>query len=268
MNNVDHYLMLVMRSEFPYDNISDAAIRKDYIALRASDKPTSNAGLKIVRNFHRSIWRCNKHGYKSPLDAWQDEKIMQKVIKNRLKYLNGPLSIYNIRSGLSIARLAPKVSVFRPATAKYLINKYLSDYVEVFDPCSGFSGRMLGACALGKRYIGQDINSITIKESELLRDSLKLNATLRIADSIYDEGEYSCLFTCPPYGDKENWHQEIETLSADEWITICMQNYHCAAYLFVVDKTTLYKNFIVEELGGESYIGGKKEFVILIKPEK
>ena len=65
---------------------------------------------------------------------------MYKVIENRLKYLKEDLSIYNIRAGLSISKKAPKVSVFKPATAKYLIEKYLNEYTEIFDPCCGFSG--------------------------------------------------------------------------------------------------------------------------------
>ena len=264
-NNIEKYLNLILETNFPYDNFTDAELTKDYKSLKKSDNKNSNSGLKILRQFHPSIWRCNKHGYKSPVDAWNDPEIMYKVIENRLKYLKEDLSVYNIRAGLSISKKAPKVSVFKPATAKYLIEKYLNEYAEIFDPCCGFSGRMLGACILGKHYIGQDINSVTIKESNKIKDYFKLNADLKVNDSIYDSGEYECLFTCPPYGNKENWHQEIEVLSADEWIDVCLKNYKCKAYLFVVDKTEKYKDFIIEEFKNKSYLNENSEQVVFIK---
>ena len=137
--------------------------------------------------------------------------------------------------------------------------------MEVLDPCCGFSGRMLGTCILGKHYIGQDINSVTIKESNKIKDYFKLNAVLKVNDSIYDSSEYECLFTCPPYGNKENWHQDIEVLSADEWIDVCLKNYKCKAYLFVVDKTEKYKDFVVEEFKNKSYLNENSEQVVFIK---
>lgn len=265
INNVEKYLNLALETNFPYDNFTDVELTKDYKSLKKSNNKNSNSGLKIVRQFHPSIWRCNRHGYKSPVDAWNDPEIMYKVIENRLKYLKEDLSVYNIRAGLSISKKAPKVSVFKPAAAKYLIEKYLNEYAEIFDPCCGFSGRMLGACILGKRYIGQDINSVTIKESNEIKDYFKLDANIRVNDSIYDSGEYECLFTCPPYGNKENWHQEIEVLSADEWIDVCLKNYKCKAYLFVVDKTEKYKNFAVEEFKNKSYLNENSEQIVFIK---
>ena len=265
MNKIEEYLNLVIETNFPYDNFTDAELIKDYKSLKMSSNKNSNSGLKILRHFHPSIWRCNRYGYKSPIDAWNDPEIMYKVIENRLKYLKEDLSAYNIRAGLSISKKAPKVSVFKPAAAKYLIEKYLNEYVEIFDPCCGFSGRMLGTCILGKHYIGQDINSVTIKESDEIKDYFKLDADIKVNDSIYDSGEYECLFTCPPYGNKENWHQEIEILSADEWIDVCLKNYKCEAYLFVIDKTEKYKDFVVEEFKNKSYLNENSEQVVFIK---
>lgn len=71
-------------------------------------------------------------------------------------------------------------------------------------------------------------------------------------------------YTCPPYGSKENWNQSIEELSCDEWIDICLNNYKCKSYLFVVDKTDKYKNYIAEEIINKSHFNKNTEKVILI----
>lgn len=261
------YLELVMQTSFPYDIYSEEELHKSFFKLKNNTLvELSNIGMDIVKYFHPSIWRCNRNGYKSPVDAWQDPEIMLKVIDNRLKYLKtNVLSTYNLRSGLSIGKFAPKVSVFRPATARYLINKYLSNFNTIFDPCSGFSGRLLGTCSMGKSYIGQDINSITIQESKKVIEFFNLDAKLCCKDSLYDTGIYDCLFTCPPYGNKENWHQDIEVLSCDEWIDTCLANYTCNTYLFVVDSTEKYKQYIVDTVKNQSHFSTNNEQVILIK---
>ena len=37
-------------------------------------------------------------------------------------------------------------------------------------------------------------------------------------------------------------------LNCDEWIDICLKNFKCKKYLFVVDNTEKYKNNIIEEI--------------------
>lgn len=267
MTNLE-YLNLVMESDFPLDEKYD---EKCLQKLKTCTKKESNVCMDLIRVYHPSIWRCNVQGHLAPVDAWNDPESMLKVINNRMKYLNTDiLSPLNIRAGLSISKIAPKVSIFKPALAKYLIQTYLNDYCTIFDPCSGFSGRMLGALSLNKKYIGQDINSITVCESNQLISDLKLSAEIKLKNSLYDYGEYECLFTCPPYADKkgnmiEIWHQDIEPIGEDEWIETCLKNYKCKAYLFVVGNTERYKDSIVETLSNKSHFSNKKEFVIFIK---
>lgn len=267
MNDAAYYLSLVHSTNFPYPEYDLEQLHKSFTNLCTKDiKPLANTGLDIVSQFHKSIWDCNVRGCKSPIEAWDDDNLMLKVIDNRLKFLKTDhLSVSHLRNGLSIAKIAPKVSIFRPALAKYLINKYLANIDTIFDPCMGFSGRMLGAAAAKKHYIGVDINSITVSEADKINKLFNLNANLSCDDSLYTCGKYECVFTCPPYGNKEHWHQDIEELSADEWITTILSNYDCNEYLFVVDHTELYSKFIMEEIENRSHFGSNNEKVVYIK---
>ena len=47
-------------------------------------------------------------------------------------------------------------------------------------------------------------------------------------------------------------------------IDICLNNFDCKKYLFVVDDTLKYKQFIVEILENKSHFGSNTEYVILI----
>lgn len=254
--------------EFPYPKYNDNILNNSYSSLSKSDinnfSMNARYGMKIIDHFHPSIWKANRNGSISPYSAWQKDDLIIKCIKNRIIYKGCNLDRSKVLAGFSINKIAPKVSIFNPNLAKYIVGKYLSNYNVVFDPCSGYSGRMLGVCSLGKRYIGQDINSETVEESNDIIKYFNLDASVECKDLLKDSGEYECLFTCSPYGSKEKWNQEIENKSCDEWIEEILSRYKCKEYLFVVDKTEKYLDYIVEELKNKSHFGSNLEYIIKI----
>lgn len=252
---------------FPYPVIKD--IQKSYNSLVKADynkfSINSRIGQRVIDQFHKSIWLAHRKGYKSPYDAWFDDNLLRRCIDNRLIYIGNELDPSKVLYGFNASKIAPKVSVFNPYLAKYLINKYLNEFKTIFDPCSGYSGRLLGACSTNKHYIGQDINQITVTESIEIIQQLQLNATVSCLDSTIVTGIYDCLFTCPPYNDKELWNYDLYNYSCDQWIDIFLNNYNCRKYLFVVDDTDKYKHCIVEEIENKSHLNSNKEYVILIE---
>lgn len=232
-----------------------------------ASKLKNSGDMELIRFFHKSLYHASKKGKLSPYQAWQDKELVEKSALNRLQY-TGNCSPESVVKGFSVAQIAPRVSVFKPNTAEYLIKKYLNDFSEIFDPFSGFSGRMLGAANCQKRYIGQDINEDHVKESnEIIQYKNLQNCSVKVQDIISDSnGTYECLLTCPPYGGKEHWNinnDEVEK-SCDEWIDLCLAKYSCKKYLFVVDETEKYKDKIVETISSKTLYGPREEFVILI----
>ena len=136
---------------------------------------------------------------------------------------------------------------------------------EIFDPFSGFSGRMLAAAKCGKRYTGQDINELHVEESNAIVRAFGLsNCTVVKKDIFESAGEYDCLFTCPPYGDTERWNDDDKNMTCDQWIEECLNRFKCKKYLFVVDRTEKYKDDIVETIENRSHFGKNTEYVILV----
>lgn len=250
---------------FPYPKYADKILHKSYNELIKYDKfyLRSQIGFNIIRHFHKSIYHAFLKNKKSPYDAWHDDSLILKAIKNRLIYKNN-IDPSRVLEGFNISKIAPKVSVFKPTIAKNLILKYLNNYNTIFDPFSGFSGRMLGTASLCKKYIGQDLNKTHIEESKKIVNFLNLqNITLNVKSLQESVGEYECLFTCPPYDDKEKWNDFEVFKTCDEWIDICLTNFKCQKYLFVVDDTIKYKNNIVEILENKSHFGINEEYVLL-----
>ena len=253
---------------FPDYKYTKQELWKSYDSLCNYDtfRKLSKIGERIVRHFHPSILRSNRVDCSSPYDGYMNDELLMKVIKNRFIYANS-MEPARILEGFNISKVAPKVSVFSPSLAKTLVQKYLSEYETVFDPFSGFSGRMLGTCSLGKKYIGQDINHEAVKESNQIIEFFSLSAEVSRKDILESSGEYPCLFTCSPYSNKEIWGTETEFLTCDEWIDECLTRFKCSAYLFVVDSTSKYKDYIVEELTNKSHFGKNTEKVVLIQKE-
>ena len=256
--------------EFPYPSYTDSRLKNDYKHLCEYTNIKENARLadSTIRHFHKSIYSAHVLGRPSPVEAWRNKDLLRKCVENRFIYSNS-LSSQAIANGFNVCKLAPKVSVFSASRAKLLIQEYLSDCNEIFDPFSGFSGRMLGACSLGKRYTGQDLSSEHVKESNEIIGYHNLDATVIEKDILQSEGSYECLFTCPPYGNKEHWNNPTEVdKSCDEWISECLKRFDCRKYLFVVDSTERYKDSVVKTLFSKSHLAEARELVILIKQER
>ena len=250
--------------EFPFPKYDDKRLQKDWKHLQEWEwNKNSYVGSSIVRHFHESIWEAHVGKNISPVECWNNKELLEKTVRNRMIY-SSRLSTQSIVDGFNVSKIAPKVSVFNPMLAKYLIKTYLNEFSEVFDPFSGFSGRMLGCCALGKKYVGQDINTKHVNESNRIIDYLRLNASVKEQDIFIDHGNYECLFTCPPYGLKELWNEHETNYTCDMWISQCITRYDCEKYLFVVDSSERYKDYIIGEITNSSHFGNRKEYIILI----
>jgi len=280
--NYDEYLHDIFTSArqmpFPFPKYSSDKLVRCYSLLKKMDCHDKNHekislntrnGDWLIHQFHKSIYHSHVGNNPSPYDAWYNNDLLMKCIVNRTIYqinLNGA----RILQGFNVSKIAPKVSVFSAGRAKMIIARYLSEFDTVFDPFSGFSGRMLGTISLDKRYIGQDINEIHVRESNNMIEFLhsvgiQCDATVIKQDALSSTGEYQCLFTCPPYGDKEQWTgSPVDRRTCDDWIDICLDHFKCKRYVFVVDETTKYKDYIVDDIRNKSHFGTKSEKIIVI----
>ena len=266
----DSYLYKWCKSiSFPYPKYTDERLKKEWVRLceYQNDKyvPQCRIGESIIKHFHPSIYSSHVKNYPSPVEGWNNDDILKKVIKNRLIYVNDVDPSKALR-GFNVSKLCPIVSIFNPILAKYITQKYLSTYSVIFDPFSGFSGRMLGAVASGKSYIGSDIRNEVIEETDNILQFLNIqSASVTQSDVLTSEPkQYDCILTCPPYGLKEEYGSESEIHSCDAWIDICIEKFKCERYCFVVDGTSKYKDNVVEEFSSTSHFATVEEKLIII----
>lgn len=267
--NYDSYLFNWCRSiSFPYPKYSDDRLIKDWLSLcnYTNDRYVQQCriGESIIKHFHPSIYHCRVGNSVSPVDAWYDDKKLKEVITNRLIYVNN-VDPSKILRGFNISKICPVVSIFNPILTRYIIHKYLPDVSEIFDPFSGFSGRLLGTASWGKRYIGQDLNVDAVNESNQIIDFLKLdNCSVSHRDIFDSTGAYECLLTCPPYNKKEIYSRETVYNTCDGWIDECLDRFDCKTYVFVVDDTAKYQKYVVEDIKSTSHFSNNCEKLIIV----
>lgn len=254
--------------EFPYPSYTEGRMLKDWAHLCQYEddtyRPQCRLGQSIIKNFHKSIYSSRVGNNCSPLEGWHDENILRRVIKNRLIYKND-VDPSKILAGFSISKICPVVSTFNPVLARYLTKKYLSEFHIVFDPFSGFSGRLLGVCSTGKQYIGQDLNVDAVNESNQIINLLQVDGQISNKNILDSDGQYECLLTCPPYFKKETYNSEQDWRTCDDWIDECLQRFDCRAYVFVVDSTNRYSKYITETIKSTSHFSDVEEKVVVIR---
>lgn len=266
-NMVDNCLNL----NFPYPKEPENKMKKSYEQLKKFDqipKKGNLLGNSLILNFHKSIWGCKKKGKKSPLEAWNNKKLLERCVRNRFIYKGADnLSSMNILRGFTVSSIAPKVSIFMPTMAKHILKKYSDNAKTVVDPFSGFSGRLLGTTSLDKSYTGYDIRKEAIEESKQIVDFLDLkNVKLFQGDieNIFDSNEYDVLLTCPPYENIEIWMENQECKSEDYYIDLCLKKFKSKKYIFIIKETKKYNKYIKESISWNSHLSKNVEHIVII----
>ena len=249
----------------------------------------------IIHVFYPSIVTANRGGSLSPVEFWkaiqENPDLFKKFYENRLlrsdwfnekngknrEFLNKgivPDFIYAI--GCTTGRFAEKVSTFKPACAKNILNRFAPEAETVIDCFSGYGGRLLGTLAAKKKYIGYDINDITVAESKKLINWIETNfpeykdmATVDVKDAFTSNGKADVFFSCPPYLRKDKktpieiWESSSGKIiclkDSDEIIDYILRNYDCKKYIFVFDSQegSKYSKYVKENLENINYINAR-----------
>lgn len=154
---------------FPHYRLTPRQIRQDTCTLFAKDPHsvfdgkdlrTSNAGLRLANSFQPRMWSTRVNRYLSPIQVFSDDTLLRKAIERSL-------SIWPDRFGASascIRRMmktypgAASVSNYRPMIAKAIMSNYCPRGGTVVDFAAGYGGRLLGAIAARRNYIGIEPN--------------------------------------------------------------------------------------------------------------
>lgn len=158
---------------------------------------------EIIKFFQQNTF------YKHEKDLWNSsDEIKQKIILNRIKYLNkdiDELTSIDILTGFKRAGMYYGFSHFNPLWFKWFIEKYKIS--SCYDPCGGWGHRLLGGLSL-KKYIYNDL-SITTKENvDNIINFFGIQNTETYSNDarkFIPDFDFEAMFTCPPYFNIEHY---------------------------------------------------------------
>ena len=207
----------------------------------------TQSSKNILQYYHPSVLECNKRGRVRPLDVWQFDKLLVSCIIRGYLYPCTKNISYRAATGITMTEVAPAATIVDPIKLKYLIDKYLLEYDEVFSPTVRFSETMLATCASNKKFVGEDTHKKVLAECAKLIEDLKLDATVSEAEPYRLKRYHKCLLAIVPFSD-EVILSTANTMSSDDYIDQWVSAFKCNKYIFVVDSTLKYKKNISETI--------------------
>ena len=213
------------------------------------------------------IWEGFLPGHKSPKDAWNDEKLFRRAVRNLIKILNDSISemkydsfcrkhihaLANIDKNddllklildrFTIAKIAPKVTALRSADLLKIIEEANIDLSKgVYCPMAGFGGIVEGT----KKWF-TDRNKDPIIEAYDINENFCnwYGWTQRdvLAQHVKTD---KVVIVCPPFGKTyEHWKgtpDEMSDISFIQWTNLIKEYVEAPDYIFIGPEYNEGKN--------------------------
>jgi len=189
------------------------------------DKKASHSN-KLVRKYMPHIIEVEDHKGTSIAKKWTKDNLTNALLKS----INNP----KVTNASYLSELFKKLK-FSPVTIySPLMTKRILEHLncrDVFDPCIGWGGRMLGTTVLGGSYTGCEPFTKTFQGLSSMIQDLDLSSKVNIypepvedvLDKLNDKTYEICL-TSPPYYDLEIYsHEDTQSTqrysSYEEWVS-------------------------------------------------
>lgn len=209
----------------------------------------SGFGTELANYFHPQMFECRKKDKMSPIEFFNSDIDFKRGIK-KIIALYPEITKSHVREICCNETASSRINNFPPRVMITILNHlYNGQKITMLDPCSGFSGRLLGGYCSGivKKYIGMDLSEKTydglIQTKEFLNnlnnsfqvDIIKGNC-LEILPTINENVDF--VFTSPPFLDEE------------EYIGVSVEkNYEMWKKLFI--RPFIEKSYSVLRSGGK-----------------
>lgn len=222
-------------------NISDKQLFSEFEYYKNSIGKISSPNNKnyIVKYFQQDEF------FKAEKILFKNKDIRDKLINNRIKYLNknyDQLTVEDLLYGFKRSGLHYGYSHFNPLTFKWFIKETNSKIC--FDPCGGWGHRLLGAFDLDL-YIYNDLSINVYKNVNNIINYFNIKNVKTYNNDAFNFvpcENYDSMFTCPPYFNLEHYEcGDFETY--DDFLLFI----DCLFYAFYSKESCRYFGLVIRE---------------------
>jgi len=226
---------------FPYIKMSEEKLNQKISELKKVVIEENNKtlqfktqGLNICKNFMNHIYEARiKEKNKSPIELWEDDLELKKLIRNRFLYSSG-VSPASMRTGVDLN--FKTVANFKPTVSKFICETFGKNKI-LYLPDAGYGGKLLGGLISGvKEIICLDPNIKNINSSISLASRVspekKVIFVKNCSEDYLPENYFNkvgLVLSCPPYFDKEIYEKDNHDQSISRytsyslWLTSFLQ---------------------------------------------
>jgi len=244
---------------FPYYDLSDEIKQKEWTSLlrhvpaEADAYPWAGQGSRLASSFHQHLFECRRKGKLTPVEFFNSDEDLKRGI-GKVLCLYGKVTESHLREICRNEKASSRVNNFPPRVAMAILQHlFKGQKISVLDPCSGFSGRLLGCGAsdIVDEYWGIDISDDTyngLSQTQLFLDKvgcsmkveLKRNDCL-VAMAAIDR-KFDCIMTSPPFLDVEEYKGVAFQTEYEEWLKTFIKPFLvlCREKLKVRGKMVMY----------------------------
>jgi len=223
------------RNGFPHNFLNDEqkenrlnrVIKSKNILLEDNHLQMNHQGIDLANHFHPHMMEAYySRGENSPMETFKDDDKLKDCI-NRWLELGMVPNPAGMRRILKTRNGTRGVVNYKSVIAKFIYDKYCPIDGKILDPCSGYSGRLLGCIASNRNlfYHGIDPNgnaasgnmemaSFFSTQYDVLEERVykyKFRQDIGMAEEVMPEikEEYDLVFTSPPYFELEIYSEEM-----------------------------------------------------------
>lgn len=177
--------------------------------INNSISPTVARELKLCKAYFPQIFATKFRKRKSLIEAFNRDDELKKAIryilaldeKSKDKRISSA-SFKSLLRAFTSAAITLNISLFKPSVAKGIYERYSKPGETVYDYSAGWGGRMLGALAAGRKYIG--IDPLTHNSLKKLAEDLGQITNTDIISGQSEEfslgsNTVDFIFSSPPY---------------------------------------------------------------------
>ena len=224
------------RRGFPYYRLTDREIVAGYRAIANSEKDMlwdgtdlqlSPVGQQIATMFQPHIWsvpvyKSLRHRFRTPYERFANREWLRACLARAVRVWPERFcfraSTFR-RALMTYPNTATAVN-FRPTAALAIYKRFASDGERVLDFSAGYGGRLLGALAAGRHYIGIEPSwTSVIGMRRMTREFRRLGLTTTspvvhrgCAEDLmpsFEAHSFSLIFSSPPYFSKERYGRQL-----------------------------------------------------------
>ncbi|KKK77513.1 hypothetical protein LCGC14_2852870, partial [marine sediment metagenome] len=213
---VDDAIRTYRASGFPWDCLTDRtrdpidSVRRSRVVVENDVvRKVGTAGQRTCADVHRHRLEARHSGSKySVVGAFEDDFTLERALRYQLKR-GDPITPPRIIRALSALMRGPLN--FPPALARWIVDEYAPMNGVVFDPCSGYGGRLLGSLASERhvRYEGADIEPRSAAGNVVLAQRLgvshRVHQVVRAVEDPTVWPKADVVLLGPPYYDLEDY---------------------------------------------------------------